>query len=86
MKDWIINWIVEVILKALSEDKIEHVAQSMQAFIIPFLHEQKDALIFKLKAKASATQTELDDAACHALDVFLGSFIPKPGQCLVPKN
>lgn len=86
MKEWIMNWIVEMMLKALSQDKIEDLAHTIQAFLIPFLHEQKTALIEKLKAKAAATETELDDAAYHALDVFLSSFIPKDAQCLIPKK
>lgn len=86
MKDWLINLVVEMILKAISDEKIEDVAHKIQAFLIPYLHEQKNQIIAKLQIKAQATDTNLDDAAVHALNVFLSSFIPKDAQCLVPKK
>lgn len=85
MKDWILNLLVDLILKAITDDKIEDLAHKVQAFLLPYLKEQKDAVILKLQAKAAATNTKLDDAAVHALDVFLSSFIPKPEQCFIPK-
>lgn len=86
MKEWILNWIAEMILKSISDDRIEDLAHKVQAFLIPFMHEQKEALIARLKAKAAATDTELDDAVVRAVDVFLSSFIPKDAQCLVPRK
>lgn len=80
MKDWLINLVVEMILKAISDEKIEYVAAQIQAFLIPFLHEQKDVLIARLRARAEETGTTLDDAAVRALDVFLSKFIPTE-QC-----
>lgn len=78
------NCLVEIILKSLSDERIESLAETVQSFLIPFLKEQKAELIAKLKEKAAATDTEIDDAFYRAVDVFLESFIPKPAdaQCL----
>lgn len=85
MKDWILNFLVEIILKAISDDKIEKLAHTVQSILIPYLHDQKLQLITMLKAKAAKTETDVDDAVYHALDVFLSSFIPNKNdtQCLV---
>jgi hypothetical protein len=77
MKEWLLNLIVEFILKAISDDKIQDLASQIKSVMIPFLREQKDALISRLMQKAAATNTPIDDAVYHALDVFLDSFIPK---------
>lgn len=76
MKEWILNFLIEMILKAISDDKIEALAEKTKDFLIPFMQVQKDALISGLMAKAAATDTEIDDAVYHALSVFLDSFIP----------
>lgn len=82
MKDLIINFCVEMILKWIADDKIEEMAQKVQDYLIPLLKDQKAALIQKLKLKAAATGTDVDDAVVHAIDVFLESFIPRDAQCL----
>jgi len=84
MKDWLINLVVGMILNAITDDKIESLAHTVQGFLIPFLREQKAELVRRLKEKAQATDTEIDDAIYHAIDVFLESFIPKDAQCLIP--
>lgn len=76
MKDWILNFIVEMILKAITDDKIEDLAEKVKSFLIPFMQDQKNELLAALMAKAAQTDTEIDDAVYHALGVFLDAFIP----------
>lgn len=76
MQNWIMNLIVEMLLKAVTDDKIDSLAEKVKSFLIPFLQEQKEVLIDKLMQKAASTSTEIDDAVYHALGVFLDSFIP----------
>lgn len=84
MKDFILNWLAEQILKSIEDEKIEALALKLKALAIPYLHEKKDELIALLREKAKATSSKVDDQVVHALDVFLTSLIPSEAQLVLP--
>ena len=83
MREWILGMIVNLIVTYLKDGTVQDAAHKIRAVVIPFLHEQKDELIKRLRVEASKTENNIDDAVVDTLEVFLTELLPTTAQCAV---
>jgi len=74
--DWIKQYVIDYLLKQLTQDKLDEWAGMVKGKILPYLYKKKEELLDDLKAEAEKTKTPIDDALVEALDKFLDAFFP----------
>jgi hypothetical protein len=77
MKDMIIEWIVDIVLRNLEPHVIRELARKLQCVMAPIVREHKDEIFARLHAKALETDTVIDDAVYQALDAFIDQLLPE---------
>lgn len=76
MPSWIEKFVIDYLLKMLTDEKLDEWAALVKEKALPYLYEKKEVFIKDLRIEAEKTKTPVDDRLVEALDRFLTAFFP----------